>query len=326
MARLGPAFASCRSVPQAPAEPPRRDRAAAGEAWVAHMRRGEFEQAWTISDALLRDRAWLKRRDVLRCEQSVWDGTPIDGRRVLVRCYRGLGDALQFIRYAPLIRARAARLIVWAQPALLPVLAGVDGIDELQPVHDGDIDVDYDVDAEVMELPYVFRTSLETIPADVPYLHVDRAALPASDRAKVGLVWRAGDWTPHRSIPFALLAPLLRFPIAWYVLQSEPGLSERPDGFGIVAGSDDILELAQVIGSLDLVITIDSMTAHLAGALGTPAWTMLPARADWRWLEGRNDTPWYPSMRLFRQEQRGEWEGVVERVAEELSRVTREKG
>lgn len=318
---LGSLFAFREGVPQRPAELATLDRAAAADAWVAHMRRGEFERAWTISDALLRDRSWLKRRDVLRCEQTVWGGTPIDGLRVLVRCYRGLGDTLQFIRYAPLIRSRAARLIVWAQPALLPVLGGVEGIDELQPVHDGDIDVDYDVDAEVMELPYICRTSLETIPADVPYIHVDRAALPSSDRPKVGLVWRAGDWTPHRSVPFALLAPLLRLPITWYVLQSEPGLSERPDSFGIVAGTDDILELAQVMASLDLVITIDSMTAHLAGALATPVWTLLSARADWRWLEGRDDTPWYPNMRLFRQERQGEWQPVVERVRRALERL-----
>ena len=290
------------------------------------MRRGECKRAWEISDALLGDGTGLKRSDVPRWEGGVWDGTPIDGRRVLVRCYRGLGDTLQFIRYAPQIRARATTLIVWTQPSLLPVVAGVKGIDELLPVHAGEVGVDYDVDAEVMELPYIFRTSLDTIPVDVPYVHVQPAALPPSDRLRVGLVWRAGDWTPHRSVPFDLLAPLLALPVTWYVLQSEPGLSDCPRDLGIVAGTNDILELAEVMRSLDLVITIDSMTAHLAGALGTRVWTMLPARADWRWLEGRDDTPWYPTMRLFRQERQGEWEGVVERVTRDLGERIREGG
>lgn len=302
-----------------PAELTSLDRSAAAAAWVAHMRRGEFEQAWRISDALLR--LGPLPPDTPRYGQVVWNGASIDGRSVLVRCYRGLGDTIQFIRYAPLIRARAAKLIVWAQPRLMPLLEHVPGIDLVLPVHDGEPGVPYDVDAEVMELPYVFRTSLRTIPAAAPYVHVESAALPSCDPPRVGIVWRAGDWTPHRSVPFPLLAPLLSLPVSWYILQSEPGLSDCPRDLGIVAGTDDILELARVMRALDLVISIDSMTAHLAGALATPVWTLLPARADWRWLEARDDTPWYPTMRLFRQERQGEWQPVVERVRRALERL-----
>ena len=313
-----------QGVEQAPAELACLDRTAAADAWVAHMRRGEFEQAWRISDALLR--LGPLPPDTPRHGQVVWNGAAIDGRRVLVRCYRGLGDTIQFIRYAPLIRAHAATLTVWAQPRLIPLLEHVPGIDVLLPVHEGEVGVPYDVDAEVMELPYVFRSSLESIPADVPYIHVEPAVLPPSERPRVGLVWSASDWTPQRSLPFAMLSPLLPLPVTWYILQAPPGLRDCSPGLGTVAGTDDILELARVMRALDLVISIDSMTAHLAGALATPVWTLLPARADWRWLERRDDTPWYPSMRLFRQERQGEWDSVLERVTGELRRMIGAQG
>jgi hypothetical protein len=290
-----------------------------GRCWERHVRRGAFERAWEINDVILRSHAGRPCWHLPRHEQYVWNGAPLDGRRVLVRCYHGLGDTLQFIRYAPLIGARASEVIVWAQPRLLPLLRGMAGIDRCLPLHDGDVGIPYDVDVEVMELPYVFRTVIETIPAEVPYLRVGPAALMPSDRMKVGIIWRAGDWSPLRTVPFRVLAPLLALPVSWYVLQSECGLGEWPAGRGIVAGTNDLLELAQVMRSLDLVISIDSMPAHLAGALATPVWTLLPADADWRWMEGRDDSPWYPTMRLFRQKQRSEWEPVIARVTRKLN-------
>jgi hypothetical protein len=150
------------------------------------------------------------------------------------------------------------------------------------------------------------------------------AALLSAPRARpaVGVVWRAGDWANHRSIPFADLAPLIEVPVDWYVLQGEPGLQECPPGFGQVCGTRDISEAAAVIEALDLLITIDSMPAHLAGALGAPVWTLLSADADWRWMRERTDSPWYPSMRLYRQ-QHGDagWPAVIARVRAALERV-----
>jgi hypothetical protein len=294
------------------------DHAAAAAAWLRHMRAGEFERAWRVSDGVLQTRAGAACGDRPRHEQYVWDGSPIDGRRVFVRCYHGLGDTIQFVRYAALLRRRAAHVTFWAQPRLLPLLDGVEGIDRLLPLHDGDPGVDRDVEVEIMELPHVFRTTLETIPSDVPYLHVAPAALPRAGRPRVGLVWRAGDWLPHRSVPFPSLSPLLSLPVSWYILQSEPGLSECPTGAGIAAGTHDLVELASVMRALDLVITVDSMTAHLAGALAVPVWTLLAADADWRWMERRADSPWYPTMTLFRQKQAGDWAPVVARAAAEL--------
>ncbi|HYW06437.1 MAG TPA: glycosyltransferase family 9 protein, partial [Longimicrobium sp.] len=254
------------------------------------------------------------RDELPRHLQPVWNGDPVDGKRVLVRCYHGLGDTIQFIRFAPLLRA--AEVVVWAQPALIPLLRTARGIDRLVPLHDGAPDVEYDVDVEVMELAHLVRATPATLPAEVPYLGAEPAPLPRDGRLAVGIVWKAGDWDDWRSVPLPLLAPLAAIPgVHLHILQRGDGLAERPDGFGTLAGSDDAAATARVMKALDLVISVDSMPAHLAGALGVPVWTLLHARADWRWMEGRDDTPWYPTMRLLRQRDAGDWRPVIERVA-----------
>lgn len=211
------------------------------------MRRGEYETAWMISDAALCERAGVPCWHWPRHLQYVWGGTPLQAKRVLIRCYHGLGDTLMFIRYAPLVKAIAQEVIVWAQPALLPLLRTVRGIDWLLPLHDGAPDVAYDVDVESMELPHVFRTTLATIPADTPYLHIEPAAQANNGRVRFGLVWSAGDWEhERRSIPFARLAPLARIPhVELHILQRGPALAERPPDFGILSGADDIAQTAR---------------------------------------------------------------------------------
>jgi hypothetical protein len=298
----------------------------AAERWAGHMRRGDFQAAWRLSDALVRDRRGMSCAHLPRHQQWVWDGTPVQGKRVLVRCYHGLGDTLQFIRYAPLLRAVAAGVVVWTQPALIPLLRTARGIDRLVPLHDGAPDAGYDVDVEVMELAHVFRTTRETIPGDVPYLHVRPARIDRDGRLAVGLVWQAGEWNELRSVPLPLLLPLASIPgISLHVLQRGPALNDRPPGFGVNAGSSDVLAAARVMRALDLVVTVDSMPAHLAGALGVPTFTLLHAGCDWRWLQDAEDTPWYPTMRLFRQPRPGEWGPVIHRVAEELRRLAAER-
>jgi hypothetical protein len=290
-----------------------------GERWFRAVRRGDFAAAWRASDAILRAHAGVPCWHRPRHEQWVWDGTPLGGKRVLVRCYHGLGDTLQFIRYLPLLKQVAAETIVWAQPALIPLLRTMDGIDRLEPLHDGKYHGDYDVDVEVMELAHVFRSTLDDLPNRVPYLHADPAAIPRDDRLAVGLVWRAGDWDERRSIPFPLLAPLAGIPgVDLHVLQRGRALDECPADFGTHSGSDDVLQAARVMRALDLVVTVDSMPAHLAGALGVPVWTLLIDDADWRWMAGRDDSPWYPTLRLFRQPAPGGWPAVIRRVAAEL--------
>jgi len=171
-----------------------------------------------------------------------------------------------------------------------------------------------------MELPHIFRTTLATIPASIPYLHVEPRSLAADDdRVAVGLVWKAGDWDGRRSVPFSMLAPLATLPgVQLYILQGDAERAGWQEDIGINPGALNLYEYARVIRGLDLLITVDSMPTHLAGALGVPVWTLLHAEADWRWMQHRNDSPWYPTMRLFRQEQSGNWQGVIARVTAEL--------
>jgi hypothetical protein len=291
--------------------------------WLRHMRGGQFESAWQISDAVLRSHAGIPCQHLPRHLQYVWDGQPLDGKRVLVRCYHGLGDTIQFIRYVSLIKSIAAEVFVWAQPRLIPLLQTVRGIDKLLALHEGSPEVSYDVDVEIMELPHIFRTTLKTIPADIPYLHVDPMPLQRDGRLAVGCVWQAGGWDERRSIPFQRLAPLAEVPgVQWHVLQHYPEMAGWRDGFGVISGGQDIFEDARILRALDLLISVDSMPAHLAGALGMPVWNLLPADADWRWMERREDSPWYPTMRLFRQEKCGEWGSLIAQVISELEQLT----
>jgi hypothetical protein len=252
----------------------------------------------------------------------LWDGSALDGKRVLVRCYHGLGDTIQFIRYIPLLKQIAKEVIVWAQPPLLPLLKSIPGLDLLLPLHDGTPDVAFDVDVEVMELPFIFRTTLETIPGDIPYIKVDPLPLAGKKALNVGLVWQAGDWNQSRCIPFQALAPLNHIEgINLYILQANAEAAGWKEGFGIHPGEFSLQDYARVIRGLDLMISADSMPAHLAGAMNVPAWTLLHSAADWRWMDERADSPWYPSMRLFRQEDPSDWVAVIQSVAEELQKL-----
>jgi hypothetical protein len=287
--------------------------------WMDAMRRGDFAAAWEISDSLLRT---PRQEQLQRWQQSIWNGTSLEGKRVLVRCYHGLGDTIQFIRYASLLKEIAAEVIVWTQPSLIPLLRGVRGIDRLLPLHDGAPDVEYDVDVELSELAHVFRTTLADIPAEVPYIDVEPAVLPFEGRLRVGLIWQAGEWDDRRSIPFSEIRRLGRVEaIDWYVLQRDPLRAGWDGEFGMVVGGDNPLDDARIMRALDLVVTVDTMTAHLAGAVGQQTWTLLHAEPDWRWMIGRDDSPWYPTMRLFRQPQARRWDLVIDECIRALRNV-----
>ena len=290
--------------------------------WIEAMRRGDFATAWKISDALLLTRCDEDQWKLQRWQQSIWNGSDVAGKRVLVRCYHGLGDTIQFIRYASLLKKVAAKVIVWVQPSLIPLLRGVSGIDQLLPLHDGVPDVEYDVDVELGELPFVFRTTRESIPAEVPYIFVEPARLSSSNgRLRVGLIWESGDWDSRRSVPFSQVRRLSEVTrVDWHILQREPLRAGWDGKLGVIAGGNNPLDDARVMRALDLVISVDTMTAHLAGALGQKTWTLLPFDSDWRWMLNRNDTPWYPTMRLFRQPAPGRWDVVIDQVAHELKR------
>jgi ADP-heptose:LPS heptosyltransferase len=297
---------------------------------MAAMRRGDFAAAWRVSDEVMSARAargeacWRWPRH----QQFIWDGRPLAGKRVLVRCYHGLGDTIQFIRFAAPLRRIAARVTVWAQPALVPLIATAPGVDEALPLHDGDAPAVYDADIEIMELPHALRASAARLGACAPYLHppplTDCAPEDSPGRRRVGFVWQAGGWDARRSIPTPLIAGLLerlarRGSVAAFVLQR--GLPAR-DLAGLAArdiGSDDVAATAARIRTLDLVVSVDTMAAHLAGALAAPTFTLLHADCDWRWMQGRADSPWYPSMRLFRQSRPGDWRNVIAQVEQALA-------
>ncbi|HYP16462.1 MAG TPA: hypothetical protein VEQ65_04555 [Opitutus sp.] len=300
-----------------------------GEAWLDCMRRGNFPAAWRLSDAALKARAGVPCWDWPRHLQYIWDGRPLARQRVLVRCYHGLGDAVQFIRYLRLLKRVAAETIVWAQPALLPLLATAQGIDRLLPLHDGAPDAEFEVDVELMELPHVFRSTLATIPADVPYLRAEPLELAREEHGaplKVGVVWQSGSWNPARSVPVPLMGSIAKVPgVAVYVLQDQHAAASWPAGLGAVLQTEPVGQLARAIAAMDLVVTVDSLPCHLAGALGVATWTLLPVEADWRWMRDREDSPWYPTMRLWRQQRAGEWEPVIARVQSELRRLVTER-
>jgi hypothetical protein len=288
--------------------------------WISYMQRGEFSAAWEVADQVLRERSGRPCWDWPRHLQYVWRGQPIAGRRVLVRCYHGLGDTVQFIRYARLLRPQAADVIVWAQPVLIPLLRTVEGIGLLLPLHDGTPEVDYDVDVEVMELPHVFRTTLDTLPKQCPYIAVPPGpAVRTSEEFAVGLIWNSGEWNPERSVPLRLFRALKGIEgVRLHAFQRGPSLREWSEDWGPVSGSDDVMTAAAAMRAMDLVISVDSFPAHLSGALGVPTWVLLMAEPDWRWMERGESSPWYPTMKLFRQEHAGDWASVLERVGETL--------
>lgn len=299
----------------------------ASDEWIRLMRGGDWEAAWRMSDRIQVERRGCEPRDPVSGEwlprhlQWVWDGAPLTEKRVLVRCYHGLGDTIQFVRFIPALKRSAAHITLWAQPQLLPLLQTVRGVDALAPLEEGRCRVAYDVDVEIMELPHALRVTLETLPRDIPYIHVEPLGLENKPdiRPSVGLVWQSGSWDSRRSVEIELIRRLTRIPaIRWKILQRGPALAAWPKDVGETPAIAGIVEEAAELQRLDLLICVDTLSAHLAGALGVRTWTLLPTDADWRWMEAREDSPWYPTMRLFRQSTPGDWESVIARVAQAL--------
>lgn len=291
------------------------DSCAAGR-WDCHMLSGNFELAWRESDLI----AARGNPDPHR----FWDGQPFANRRVLIRCLHGLGDTIQFIRYAPLIREQARTLTIEAQPTLKSLLEQARIADQV--ITWGEPEPDWDQQIEVNELPRVFQTTVQSVPRHVPYLTVPRdhgLDMNNNRQLRIGLVWGTSNYNPERSVQFKEMAKLLAIPGAsFFSLQAGPHKAElelwSSQVVNLYKGSLCVLPMAQTLISLDLVITVDTMMAHLAGAMGRPVWTLLPYRCDWRWMIKRDDSPWYPTMRLFRQKRPGDWRPVIQQVKREL--------
>lgn len=293
-----------------------------GRLWWRYAIAGDLEQAWKQSDRLLQ--AGVDFSHLSRFFRPVWDGRPISGARVWLKCWRGLGDAIHFIRYAAQLRARCARLVVEAPAELHRLFASVPGIDELVTLDEGRRIGPEFVQIESTELPYALRTTLASIPCTVPYLRSEPAGrVPKDGSRNVGLCWAGGNYDARRRLPLAGLTPLQDVPgFRFWQLQRGPALAQiAQTGFRFENAADESMDVAatgSLVAELDLVITIDSMVAHLAGALGKQVWTLLHSDPDWRWFRDRIDSPWYPTMRLYRQPAPGEWREVIRRVAADL--------
>ncbi len=298
--------------------------------------RGQLEEGWQEYEWRWRCQGFQTRR--APHPQPRWEGDDLGGRTIMLWSEQGLGDTIQFVRYASLVSRRGARVVVGCPPALHALLSTVPGVAAV--VTDGMKVPAFDLQAALMSLPRVFGTRLETIPADTPYVSASpeqreawRAPVTAAGPAlNVGLAWAGHPQNRNdrrRSMPLAALAPLATVPgVTLHSLQGGDAAGQITSApFRLVdhhAGRHDFAGLAGLIENLDLVISVDTVTAHLAGALGKPAWTVLPFSPDWRWLLDRDDSPWYPTMRLFRQSIAGDWGAVLTRVARELAHAALE--
>jgi hypothetical protein len=265
---------------------------------------GEFERAWRESD----DAGASFDRKAMRRAKSV-----------SIRCLRGFGDAIQFLRYAPALAAHGRNVTIHAPCAMHPLLRRLQGVERVLTLEEKS---SCDGDMECSDLPYLFRTTLNDIP---PAAHFSwrRAGRDVKTQPRdIGLVWAAGEWNPVRSLPVESLRSLAEIPgVTLHSLQRLPHLvstgsaSSVPDFLHNLEGeAQNIIATAESILSLDLIISVDTMVAHLAASLGKPVWLLLPWRGDWRWMLSREDSPWYPGMRIVRQPRDGDWPSVIERV------------
>lgn len=309
------------------------DPAHADAHWLLGMlllQSGNFQEGWQEYEWRWQASGFTSRIPDLGRPQ--WDGSPLNGRTLLIHMEQGRGDMIQFVRYAPLAAATGGKVVACALPELVPLLTMVDGI-SLVVDRNGSLP-DFDVHIPVQSLPYLFGTTLDTVPAKVPYLYPASKSVRvwaeklAADRRgfRIGLVWTGNEQpNANRTCPLSNFAPLFDLPdTVFYSLQmgrqettsqNSEYLASLVDHTGIIR---DFSDTAALMINLDLVISIDTASAHLAGALGRPVWTLIPFISDWRWLLARDDSPWYPTMRLFRQETPRDWAGVIGRVRKQL--------
>ena len=286
------------------------------------LRQGDLNKGWTLYWKL-NDPYWRSRIP----NKPMWEGSDISGLTLLIQSDAGRGDTIQYIRYAPLIAQSGAKIILTCPGESIPLFRDMNCVEQVMTsAHLSQ----FDTYTPIRRLPLVMGTTIGSIPANVPYLSAkplliekwsDRI-LPDKSRMNVGLVWASGHDDSVRSCRLGAFLPITQIPdITCYSLQIGGDKEARTEELGVIDYTKDIHDFADTaafIENLDLIITVDTAVAHLSGALGKPVWTLLPFVADSRWLSDREDSPWYPTMRLIRRPSPGDWESVVSRVKEEL--------
>ena len=290
---------------------------------------GRFAEGWPENQWRLSHYDSLRPHlDFLDRQAPRWDGGPVDGKTVLLSGEQGLGDFIQYARYAPIVAAHGARVVLECPGKLMPLLATLPGVCEL--IETGAPLPPVDLQATLPSLPYLLMDRIgETIPADVPYLGFDdetvetwRRRIGDGGRLRIGIAWTGNPdyWrNATRSVPLPLFSALARIPgVRLFDLLGhgeDAGFPLESLGPEIAGGPRGLVNTAAAMMAMDLVVSIDTAMTHLAGALGRPVWLLLATIHEWRWLRGREDSPWYPSLRIFRQATRGDWGEVMHRVA-----------
>jgi Flp pilus assembly protein TadD len=289
---------------------------------LAELVLGNLERGWPEYE-------WRKQcAEILpprRFSEPMWDGSRLDGRTILLYCEQGFGDAIHFIRYAPRVAEMCGRVILECPAPLLRIVGGYPSIHQIVPA--GESLPAFDVQCALPSLPGRFKTTLESIPTAIPYLSADpdlakswrERIKPAQNVRPIGLAWAGRPENRNdrnRSIPLEKFSPLGEIPGA----QFHSVLPIRPSRFPFAmsdwsASLRDFADTAALMANLDLIVTVDTAAAHLAGAMGKRVWLLLPFPPDWRWMLSRADSPWYPTIQIFRQETPGDWDSVIRRVA-----------
>jgi tetratricopeptide (TPR) repeat protein len=303
-----------------------------GLAWynkaLTYLQAGNYPEGWRLSE--WRWQTPLQRNDVKKFPQKLWLGDePLIGKTILIHAEQGLGDSIQFCRYLPRLKEQAAKVIFEVQRDLVSLFNSQhQGIDLVQ--RDSELP-HFDVHCPLLSLPLAFKTTVESIPVDIPYLlpspekqKLWRSTLGDKKRPRIGLVWSGRPQHPNdklRSIPLSELLPIFRADAEFHSLQKEvreQDLDLMRTSTTVIdhaAALTDFSDTAALVGEMDLVISVDTSVAHLAGAMGKAVWILLPFAADFRWMADREDSPWYPTAKLFRQQRPGDWPEVIERVA-----------
>jgi FKBP-type peptidyl-prolyl cis-trans isomerase 2/TolA-binding protein len=300
---------------------------------ISYLLKGELEQGW-------KEYEWRWKTDEFHrpsFPKPIWNGEPIHGKKLLIITEQGLGDALQFLRYIPLIYKKGVKIIFTCSEELIPLIKNHEEISEIIPRNS--IVPEFDYYCSLLSLPLIFNTTINNIPQNIPYINATKKSIKYwhnklsnnQNKMKIGIVWAGNPkhkMDKKRSIPLKTYYPLFDLKgVAFYSLQKGKGSEQVDDEskkMGLIDLTNEINDFSDTAGfimNLDLVITVDTAVAHLAGALGRPVWVLIPYIPDWRWMLNREDSPWYPTMRLFRQSSRGDWETVVIKIRQELERL-----